>query len=109
MIEFEIPDYYKGVFKNPRVIRRTSSTMSVNKMADFMYATIATHSKILDTMTLGSTYTRKQNCRNSFWCIIEIHEEMIPSFEKISGVKLENPPKIQLNSGYDKDGVQIEP
>lgn len=71
--------------------------MSQKVMANIMYAIIMTSAKITSSYTLAYQYTREQNSWNGADIMIEIYEKNIWKFEELSGIKLEQQGKLNIN------------
>lgn len=82
-----------------KVYRVAKLQMSTKKMADFMYAVIMHKASITDTYTIGAyKYSRKQNAYNGANIMISIEEESISAFEFMTGLKLNEQPKLTINN-----------
>lgn len=67
-------------------------------MANVLYAVIMCQAKIVSTFTLSKEYSRKQNTRNGAWVKVHLEDRMIPKFEELSGIKLEQPERVGINA-----------
>ena len=94
MIEFEIPEISGGNFIDFAVRRQFYSNLSKSKMANILYAIVATDSLLTRTYSYDCPkHTRGENAFNSCKFSIKINPQLIPFFEKIAKVKLEDMPR----------------
>jgi hypothetical protein len=87
----------KEFYSSPKVYKELSFRMSSKKMADIMYAILMTQAELTSSIHFGAEYTRKQNAYNEAHLHIHIREIAIPEFEELTGIKLKNPPRVQIN------------
>lgn len=85
-----------------RVNKVVQSTIADKKMSRIMFAIIATHSKILDTLTFERKKSRAEQAGNFVEYLAAIPVSQIDRFEELAEVQLEDPPQYVLNSGDGK-------
>lgn len=94
--------------KEEYVYRNLYITMSAKQMADVMWAGFETNAEFTMLFNMNrKEYTRKQSSR--FWATIKvhIHPAEIPLFEELTGLVLEIPETVRVNTSASKDRNQI--
>ncbi len=74
-----------------------SCNMSNPALYAFTYALIKLHGHFTDAFHLGESFTPKQNARNTVHFRIFLPEGTEEEFTRMTGMKIEPPPKIHLN------------
>lgn len=85
-----------------RINKVVQSTIADKKMSRIMFAVIATHSKILDTLTFERKKSRKDQSGNFVEYLVSIPASQVDRFEELAEIKLQEPERIVLNSGDGK-------
>jgi hypothetical protein len=77
-------------------ITKTGKSKLNNKhLANLMYAIVICKAKLLSTHGIGIyNLTKTQNSRHSYEFLISINQSIIPLFEELSNIKLNDPIKI---------------
>lgn len=85
-----------------RINKVIQGTIADKKMAQIMFAVIATHSGILDTITFERKKSREEQAWNFVEYLVSIPISQIDRFEELADIKLSEPDKYVLNSGERK-------
>ena len=80
-----------------KVYKLFTTKMTVNKMADTMYAIIMTKAKLTSSFCLCYDWGRRANCQHNADIMIEIEDTEIEKFQRLANVILKAPMQVKLN------------